>query len=43
MLNLVNQFPILKIDAEVENLAETYLAHNLLPEKYRSDALHARI
>ena len=40
MLNLVSQCTVLKIDAEVENLAEAYLAHNLLPEKYRSDALH---
>ena len=40
MLNIVSQFAILKIDAEVENLAEAYLTHNLLPEKYRSDALH---
>jgi len=40
MLASVNQFQILKINSEVETLAEQYLQFNIFPEKYLDDALH---
>ena len=43
MLTIIEPFAVLKIDPEVENLAGAYLEYNLLPEKYRSDALHIAV
>ena len=43
LLKLTNGCIILKLDDEVENLAEAYLKTGVLPQKYFNDALHIAV
>jgi predicted nucleic acid-binding protein len=43
ILKLIRNFVILKLTDEVEELAEEYIKENVIPEKFRSDAIHIAI
>ena len=43
LLKLVDKCIILKLDDEVEDLAEAYVKAGILPQKYFNDALHIAV
>ena len=43
LLKLVNHCIILKLDGEIEDLAEAYVKAGILPQKYFNDALHMAV
>lgn len=40
LLDLIKDFKVLKLNKEIENLADIYIGKGVFPERYRDDALH---
>jgi len=43
LLNLISKYKVLKVNKEVENLANEYMKEKIIPERFRNDALHIAV